>query len=143
MHEVQNRLQGCALVAASLHSVRFRAGFSFKIVLFLSNPRNILFKIHLISSNPSSNPGVREGDSGAEPDAVEISYFLDPYTIQSSSSAAEYSWITGSIFGVRVGDAVDDLSRGGLPRRGGLSRAMLCLAIKSKVCECASIWCTR
>ena len=46
--------------------------------------------------------GVREGDSGAEPDAVEISYFRDPYTIQGSSSAAEYSWITGSIFWMKI-----------------------------------------
>jgi len=35
--------------------------------------------------------GVREGDSGAEPDAVEISYFRDPDTFPVSSFAAGYS----------------------------------------------------
>ena len=56
-----------------------------------------------------SDSGVREGDSGAEPDAVEISYFRDPYTIQGSSSAAEYSWITGSIFWTKI-DLVYEMS---------------------------------
>jgi|LSQX01.3.fsa_nt_gb hypothetical protein len=37
---------------------------------------------------------VREGDSGAEPDAVEISYLCGPYMFPGTSREMEYSDIT-------------------------------------------------
>ena len=52
---------------------------------------HLLFRINLQCITYFSNYGVREGDFGAEPDAVEISYFRDPYTIPGSSSGVKHT----------------------------------------------------
>ena len=76
---------------------------------------HLLFRINLQCITYFSNYGVREGDFGAEPDAVEISYMpWPPYVackpsacvppqmgIPGSSMEMEYSGITYSVLGCR------------------------------------------
>ena len=61
---------------------------------------HLLFRINLQCITYFSNYGVREGDFGAEPDAVEISYIPWPHMFPGSSMEMEYSDITYAVLGV-------------------------------------------